>query len=89
MIKKCLCIVCGTLISTVAADISLPAPDKSSPSQWYDDLLLTENKPYQIWILSIISSCIIGLSGILPLIIIPFESGAKFDQKGKCFLVDH
>lgn len=84
MIKKCVCFVCVTLFSTVAADISVIDSEKSSLSKWYDDIVLNEKKPYQIWILSIIASCVIGLSGILPLIIIPFESGSKFDQKGKC-----
>lgn len=83
MLKECICVVCGTLIVSVTADIS-DMENTSSSSNWFDDLMIffDINKYYQTWILSIIASCMIGLSGILPLIIIPFENGAKFDQKG-------
>ena len=84
MLKECICVVCGTLIVSATADLLEMENTKSSPSHWYDDLMIyfDINKSYQTWILSIIASCMIGLCGILPLIIIPFENGAKFDQKG-------
>lgn len=83
MLKECICVVCGTLIVSVTADI-FDMESTNSSSNWFDDLMIffDINKYYQTWILSIIASCMIGLSGILPLIIIPFENGAKFDQKG-------
>lgn len=87
MLKECICIVCGTLIASVSADI-FDMENTSSSSNWFDDVMtyFDINKYYQTWILSIIASCMIGLSGILPLIIIPFENGAKFDQKGRYFI---
>lgn len=81
MIKESLCLVCGTFIVSVTADISVTEVDKSGSSYWYEDLLV-KNKSYQIWILSILASCTIGFCGILPLVIIPLDSGAKQNQKG-------
>ncbi|XP_013783054.1 zinc transporter ZIP13-like [Limulus polyphemus] len=36
---------------------------------------------YQKWVLSILASCIVGLSGIVPLAVIPVEAGASLKDK--------
>lgn len=36
---------------------------------------------FQTWILSILAACVIGLSGVVPLIIIPVETGLKLNQE--------
>lgn len=82
MIKESLYLISGTFIVSVSADVSLTDVATSSSSYWYEDVFIIGNRSYQIWILSILASCVIGLSGILPLIIIPYETGAKVEQKG-------
>ena len=38
---------------------------------------------YEIWILSILSAFLVGLSGIFPLLIIPMESGPALKHGGE------
>lgn len=63
------------------------AMDNSS-LKWYEDLLQNgmTDKCYQTWILSILASCVVGLSGIVPLIFVPIDCGAKLNQQGKLYL---
>lgn len=60
------------------------ASKNSSASYWYQELLSKgiTDKCYQTWILSILASCVVGLTGIVPLIFVPIDSGAKFNQQG-------
>ncbi|KAG8185062.1 hypothetical protein JTE90_017077 [Oedothorax gibbosus] len=56
----------------------------NSTSRWYEDLLENgiTDKCYQTWVLSILASCVVGLSGIVPLIFVPIDCGAKLNQQG-------
>lgn len=42
---------------------------------------------YHPWIFSVLGSILIGLSGVLPLLIIPLEGGENFQSGGKCSLI--
>nr|ADV40241.1 putative zinc transporter ZIP13 [Latrodectus hesperus] len=56
----------------------------SSSSPWFENMIsngLTD-KCYQTWILSILASCVVGLSGIVPLIFVPIQSGAQLNEQG-------
>ncbi|KAF8768023.1 Zinc transporter ZIP13 like protein [Argiope bruennichi] len=80
----CLCVGSSHIVvaqNTVGMDHS---PNSSAPSFWYQDLLLNgvTNKCYQTWILSILASCVVGLTGIIPLIFVPIESESKLNQQG-------
>ncbi|GFV21999.1 uncharacterized protein TNCV_4526851 [Trichonephila clavipes] len=67
------------------ASMDVSPINSTSSSYWYKDLLENgmTNKCYQTWILSILASCVVGLSGVFPLIFVPIESGAKFNQQAK------
>ncbi|GIY61936.1 uncharacterized protein CEXT_342171 [Caerostris extrusa] len=66
--------------NTVGMDLF---PNSTSPSNWYRDLLLNgvTNKSYQTWILSILASCVVGLSGIVPLIFVRMDNSSKLQQQ--------
>ncbi|GBO12605.1 hypothetical protein AVEN_216973-1 [Araneus ventricosus] len=88
MLCCCLCVGGSHIVaaqSTVGMGLS---PNSSSPSFWYQDLFLNgvTNKCYQTWILSILASCVVGLTGIIPLIFVPIESGSKLNQQGMFFM---
>ena len=40
---------------------------------------------YDVWIYSIVGAILVGLSGILPLLILPIEVGPSLKHGGKCF----
>lgn len=44
---------------------------------------LLQNFEYHPWLFSMIGSAIIGLSGVLPLLVIPIEDGANLKSGGK------
>ncbi|CAL1286078.1 unnamed protein product [Larinioides sclopetarius] len=80
----CLCVGGSHIVvaqNTVGMGLS---PNSSSASFWYQDLFLNgmTNKCYQTWILSILASCVVGLTGIVPLIFVPIDSGSKLNQQG-------
>ncbi|GFT14202.1 zinc transporter ZIP13 [Nephila pilipes] len=85
--KVLLCCLCvgGSHVLAMEEIASMDvSPINNTSSYWYRDLILNgvTNKCYQTWILSILASCIVGLSGIVPLIFVPIESGAKLNQQG-------
>lgn len=52
------------------------------PDSWITVISLP-NFEYHPWLFSVIGSAIIGLSGILPLLVIPIEEGANLKSGGK------
>ncbi|XP_054720634.1 zinc transporter ZIP13-like [Uloborus diversus] len=86
MRELCVWIFVGYFFQTVTAEMSAEnvVSKKSISSQWYEDFIINgiTDKFYQTWILSILASCVIGLSGVVPLVFVPFDSGAKLNQKG-------
>ncbi|CAN7990651.1 unnamed protein product [Ixodes hexagonus] len=66
-------------------NVSLGAP----PRAWQfgstpDDAQCTSATSYQTWILSIAAACVVGLSGIFPLVLVPVDAGTnwKHNRKG-------
>jgi hypothetical protein len=53
------------------------------PDSWITFISLLTNFEYHPWLFSVIGSAIIGLSGILPLLVIPIEEGANLKSGGK------
>ena len=47
---------------------------------------LLPNFEYHPWVFAVIGSTLIGLSGILPLLVIPIGEGANLKSGGKCFI---
>lgn len=45
------------------------------------DLLASEH--FDVWLLSLVASMAVGLSGIFPLLVIPIEAGAALKTEGK------
>jgi zinc transporter 13 len=53
------------------------------PDAWIPVISLLRNVEYCPWLFSMIGSAIIGLSGVLPLLVIPIEDGANLKSGGK------
>jgi hypothetical protein len=53
------------------------------PDAWIPVISLLRNAEYYPWLFSMIGSAIIGLSGVLPLLVIPIEDGANLKSGGK------
>lgn len=49
--------------------------------------LVSQSFDYQPWILSVIASFIVGLSGIFPLLVIPIEDSESLKTGGKLYSI--
>ncbi|KFM80039.1 hypothetical protein X975_02576, partial [Stegodyphus mimosarum] len=87
MYKLCLCYLSLYClhIATAATEVTDCSTNCESSVYWFQDLFngLSDNNRYQTWILSILASCVIGLTGIVPLIIfvpskeLNYQGGSK------------
>uniref|UniRef100_A0A0K8R7H9 Putative zinc transporter n=1 Tax=Ixodes ricinus TaxID=34613 RepID=A0A0K8R7H9_IXORI len=61
----------------------------ASPRVWQsfgstpDDARCTSATSYQTWILSIAAACVVGLSGVFPLVLVPVDAGLNWKQNRK------
>jgi hypothetical protein len=53
------------------------------PDAWIPAISILRYSEYHPWLFSMIGSAIIGLSGVLPLLVIPIEDGANLKSGGK------
>jgi hypothetical protein len=53
------------------------------PDAWIPVISILRNSEYHPWLFSMIGSAIIGLSGVLPLLVIPIEDGANLKSGGE------
>lgn len=53
------------------------------PDLWIPVISLIPNFDNHPWLFSVIGSAVIGLSGVLPLLVIPIEEGANLKSGGK------
>ncbi|XP_035219161.1 zinc transporter ZIP13-like [Stegodyphus dumicola] len=88
MYKLCLCSLSLYYLhlATAATEVTDCSTNCESSVYWFQDLFfngLSDNNRYQTWILSILASCVIGLTGIVPLIIfvpsreLNYQGGSK------------
>ena len=64
-----------------AEDLDSKAAASDSWNSWFEEIVWGHSR--KIWILSFVSSCMVGLTGIVPLIVIPANCG--FDIKSEGF----
>lgn len=58
-------------------------PDVALDSESQDMTEEVSSRTYEIWAYSLLSSVLVGLSGIFPLLVIPLESGCALRHGGK------
>lgn len=73
-----------TVMAHATATAAQPGPsltDDLPGLQAVADLLASEHA--HVWLLSLVGSIAVGLSGIFPLLVIPIEAGAALKTEGK------
>ncbi|XP_015911447.1 zinc transporter ZIP13 [Parasteatoda tepidariorum] len=80
----CLCLCFVHLVRGMDMGPENSIASENSSSMWFEDLIShgLNDKQYQTWILSILASCVVGLSGIVPLIFVPIDAGTKINEQG-------